>query len=128
MSSKFFKTGNATRSYKKDGLVFNFEPLIFANGTWIGALEEKDEERAAVLADYGPPVKEITEEEFLELKKKPNLNSHISEISEPTQTEPTQTEQEVAPAVEGSLEDSLDFKAPPADEGADASSALPTTD
>lgn len=113
--ARFFKTGNATRPYKKDGLIFEFEPLVYASGTWIGALEEGREERAEIIASYGPPVSEISEAEFLDLKKKLNKNSHISEVSEAKETEPTKTEEDAPVAVE-SLEDELDFRAPPAED------------
>ena len=112
--SKFFKTGNANRTYKVGGFVFEFERLLYQNGTWLGVLEEPKEDRAKSLKGFGGPISEITEDEFLALKKKPSLNSHISVASEPTETEPTETEPE-APAVEGSLENELDFKAPPTD-------------
>lgn len=112
---KYFKTGNASRLYKKDKLTFEFERISYQSGSWLGVLAEPDEERAEVLISYGPPVKEITETEYNELKKKPNSTSHISVVSEPTPTEPEKPEEEVVPDAVENLEDELDFRTAPED-------------
>jgi len=116
MSEKrYFKTGNANRTYKTAEGPFEFEKLLYQNGTWLGVLELDDGKRAEALKKVGPPVYEIGESEFLELKKKPNSNSHLSEeVVSSMETETTEPEKEgSAPTAVEDLEEELDFKKGP---------------
>ena len=67
---RYFRTSNATRKYKVGTYVFSFEKLSFASGAWMGVAEIDDEESGEALASYGPPVVEIDEKEYTDLKKK----------------------------------------------------------
>lgn len=104
MSLKYFKTGNASRRYKKDNITVEFEPLIFEQGSWVGAISfEENSPSAKALSGFGPPVTEISEAEFNRLKKKPMMNSTDSSevLSETTPAEET-------PSRENPVADSLD--------------------
>jgi len=113
MSQKYFRTGNAVRKYKKDGIVVEFEPLVFEQGSWIGALSLDEESREArMLADFGPPVTEITAVEYDQLKKKPSSSSTSSSVMP---EEPETTEEESpskANHVAASLEDEIGYGTP----------------
>jgi len=71
---KWFRTTNATRPYKINGHTFTFDQLSFASGAWTGVLD-LDDDSGEILSQYGPPVTEISKEEYDELKKK---NSKVS--------------------------------------------------
>jgi hypothetical protein len=110
MSTKrFFKTGNASRRYRKDGFVFDFEPLFFSGGSWLGTLVVDDGKQAESLAKFGPPVYEIEEAEYEELKKKLNSNNLVSSQPQPQTNESESSEPESAPSVAESLESELGF-------------------
>lgn len=116
MAKKYFKTGNASRTFKTKDHAFRFERLIFDNGAWLGVYETEDEAEAKVLASYGPPIHEINESEYSELKKKPNL-SYVQSEEEATSEEEEPEQEENAPtAPVEDLEEELDFRKSPGDE------------
>lgn len=69
--SRYFLTTNASRPYIAGGLTFLFEPVQNRGGSWLGVLAVADEAAAITLAGaHLDGVEEITDERFLNLKKK----------------------------------------------------------
>ena len=65
---RYFYTGNATRPYRSGRLTFTFEVCGGVGGQRFGFLEAEGD-AAEALASLGPPVREITAEEYGKLKK-----------------------------------------------------------
>jgi hypothetical protein len=104
--TRYFYTGNASRTYKKSGLVFTFDPLEFSGGSWSGTLAVENPEQAEVLASFGPPVKEVKEAEYTQLKKKLTTNLKPSSYEQPSEKQP---EKQAAPPVVNDVSDELSF-------------------
>lgn len=114
MSLKHFKTGNALRKYKKDGVVVEFEPLLYSEGSWVGVASfEEGTREAELLENFGPPVKSISASECESLKKKLKTNSPSSPDLPLTQEE-DQEEETVSKEkhVADSVETELGFGTP----------------
>ena len=70
---RYYKTDNATRSFRSGGFEFQFEPTVFRAGAWAGLLAVDDEAAQLALAPLiydGGPIRELTAEEFEAQKKK----------------------------------------------------------
>ena len=79
MEKRWFRTSNATRKYKIGNHGFEFDKLSYSSGSWSGVLEVTDSQ-GDQLASYGSPVVEISEEVYLNLKKKKLMQSqHIGQ-------------------------------------------------
>jgi hypothetical protein len=70
--TKYYFTYNANRKYIAGGFTFVFDGVESFGGGWTGILTESRPEAQAALASFGPnvSVSEITEGEYLALKKK----------------------------------------------------------
>lgn len=101
---KFFSTSNASRQYRAGGLVFSFEPVVNIGGTWLGvlALEQSSADILAGALPSLPQVREITEDEFNDLKKKPVSRSASSREFQaaPTPPRPPEAARLVGPTAE----------------------------
>jgi hypothetical protein len=78
---RYFESSNANREYKVGGFSYRFDPADNIGGAWSGVLAIENEEAATVLANnltLFPQIKEITEEEYLEVKKKGQPRSSYS--------------------------------------------------
>lgn len=73
---KYFKTGNASRPYHVGGQAIYFES-VHRNGAGSlrGIFATDNEALAAQLVFHGPPIHQISEEEYLTEKKKATLSS-----------------------------------------------------
>jgi hypothetical protein len=87
---RYFKTSNASRPYKVGALAFNFDPVEQIGGIWSGVLVVEDNSAANTLAGAAiPQVTEITEAQYLDIKKKPTrpLSSSF-ELPKPPEASP----------------------------------------
>ena len=114
---RYFRTSNATRNYKTQGGAFTFERLAFGNGSWSGVIDV-DDDAGEHLAIYGPPIVEILETEYIELKKKNGKYfPHTEQVSQKSQEVEKQQEENVVedleseiPLVKVEVGDSLESK------------------
>tara|TARA_Y100000310_G_scaffold175913_1_gene176044 strand:- start:13752 stop:14093 length:342 start_codon:yes stop_codon:yes gene_type:complete len=71
---RYFRTTNATRTYRVNGYSFTFDKLAYASGSWSGTLAVSGDQGEA-LASHGAPVVEISQTEYNDLKKKQGIAS-----------------------------------------------------
>lgn len=78
---RYFISTVATRPVVVGDRTFNFEPMALRGGQWFGVLA-LDEPDASILSACGlPQIGEISEERFLDEKKKENPQQHFSSES-----------------------------------------------
>lgn len=72
---RYFQTSNASRPYRAGASNFVFEPVIQVGGNWHGVLAVEESAAGILAAEKFPQIKEITEAEYLDAKKKPLAQS-----------------------------------------------------
>lgn len=98
---RYFRTGNASRPYNVSGKMVYFESTGRSpGGGTFGIYGTSDESLASAIASYGPPIYEIQQDQYDELKKNSTTILQQSQLSIPV-TQQNLAQQVATPAAGG---------------------------